>query len=58
MRRDGGEPLAVSENRCDAGVEVALGGGRAWDYLYIKVVQADGETAFSSPFWLGPGGAP
>lgn len=26
---------------------------RAWDYLYVRVEQDDGEMAWSSPIWLG-----
>jgi hypothetical protein len=53
--RPSGETRAgdVSGARCAARFDVAPAGERGAEFAYVRVVQADGETAWTSPWWIG-----
>ncbi len=54
VRRAGQEPLGAPVGALHvASVRVALAAADAWDYLYVRATQSDGEMAWSSPIWLG-----
>ena len=52
-----GEGVAFDWEDTDAFDSVSLEGldGRPFIYYYVRVIQADGETAWSSPIWVSTG---
>ncbi|MFH0903554.1 MAG: CehA/McbA family metallohydrolase [Pseudomonadota bacterium] len=53
--RAGGEEPIEGTNGCQLAsrVAVALEADRRWDYFFVRVIQIDGEMAWSSPIWIG-----
>ena len=54
--RPGGDTVIGTEAASaalEATVDIAPDPKRPWEYLYVQVVQRDGEMAWSSPIWIG-----
>jgi hypothetical protein len=54
--RPGGDTVIGAGVECgdlEATVDIVPDPKRSWEYLYLQVVQSDGEMAWSSPIWIG-----